>query len=500
MLIAIFILAILIRFLYFPENIYFSYDGARDSFAALDILTGNLKIVGPPTSLSSGLFHGVLFYYLIAPAYFLGFHNPEVVSFLLRIINALGIFLAFGLGSIIFNKWIGFLAALLFAVSYEQSQYSLIFGHPSPSPLTVLIFYLGMALFLFKNKQYGLMIALMGLGLSVQLEAVYGLLILVLLLIVIAFRKQFKNLTLKTIVISTAVFLLSVSTFILGELKFNFRSTKAIFNILNSFSKSDGSNLSDFTYIFSVIQRFFKDNLVAVDGLVNLILVLTVVILFLLYRSRDLRPKIVFLLIWFVGGFLPHILSARFSYYYSGGATVSLIILASYLIYRLFLKWKIAAVILTLMIVVGNLHLILKNNISGPNSDIIIQPGMFISDQKKVIDYIYIKAGGKPFSINALTVPLFVNTTWSYLFEWYGQERYGILPVWGGDAAAGFPGNLKIVTSRSDLPLTRFLIIEPVVGISDYIVADFINKENYFSKVIQEQKFGTIKVQKREKY
>jgi hypothetical protein len=104
-----------------------------------------------------------------------------------------------------------------------------------------------------------------------------------------------------------------------------------------------------------------------------------------------------------------------------------------------------------------------------------------------------------PFSVKALTVPLSINTTWSYLFEWYGKEKYGILPVWSEKPAEGFPGNLSYSTSRSVLPNTQFVIIEPLNGIWRGDIETFFSEESYFTKVIEEKEFGTIVVQKREK-
>lgn len=72
----IFLLAVIIRFLYFPNNIYFAFDQARDAFVVQELLQGNLRLVGP-TTLIEGLFHGALYYYIFAPFYFFGGGNPE---------------------------------------------------------------------------------------------------------------------------------------------------------------------------------------------------------------------------------------------------------------------------------------------------------------------------------------------------------------------------------------------------------------------------------------
>ena len=127
-----------------------------------------------------------------------------------------------------------------------------------------------------------------------------------------------------------------------------------------------------------------------------------------------------------------------------------------------------------------------------------IQPGLLISDEKKVIDFCYSRAQGRDFALNSLTVPLYINTTWNYLFEWYGKQKYHYLPVWGGGKTAeGYAGNLRRISKRSDLPIDQCLIIEPTVGISEHDKNDFLREEGYFSGVVEQNQFGTITVQYR---
>src|SRR5688500_8470171 len=118
-LLSIFILAVAVRFLYFPGNIYFGFDQARDAFISLEILQGKIKSVGLTTSIPV-LSHGALFYYIFAPIYLISQSDPTGLSIFLRIYNALGIFLIFFIGRNLFSRWVGFASAVLFAFSYEQ--------------------------------------------------------------------------------------------------------------------------------------------------------------------------------------------------------------------------------------------------------------------------------------------------------------------------------------------------------------------------------------------
>src|SRR3989344_9078971 len=84
---AIFLFGYFLRVKYLPDNILtFGYDQARDAFIAGQILDGDLKVFGPPSS-TPGLFHGVFYYYVLAIGYLFG-ENPLNAAYLIAFINA----------------------------------------------------------------------------------------------------------------------------------------------------------------------------------------------------------------------------------------------------------------------------------------------------------------------------------------------------------------------------------------------------------------------------
>lgn len=488
----IFLLAIAIRFLYFPDNVYFAYDQARDSYTALEIIQGDIKLVGPPSYLSDKIFPGPLIFYIYAPIYFLFNNNPEAVSGFFRIFNSFGIILTFAIGTVIFNKRVGIISAILFAFSYEQTQYSLFISHQPLAVIPVLLFYLGLALFLFKKEARGFILLALGLGLAIQFHYGYILLILPLLLILLFYRGNIKIPKFKFILFSFLTLLATLSTFIIVELKYH--------TFLSFFSNSSSPISLHLKETLFIINRFFHDIFIADYRFTPIVAILGVIIFIVAFvTKRDLRQKMLFLIVWFLGGLTPYFLSGVPSYYYSAATSVGLLIAFSYFLNRLIQRSFLVGVILLLLVLANNFIQIVTINKTGVNSDMVIQPGMLISNQKRALDYIYSQSNNKPFSINALTIPLSVNTTWSYLFEWYGKTNYGYLPVFGGDAAEGYKGNLKIVKTRSNLPELQFLIIEPTIGIRESYRDNFFLEESYFTNVIEEKKFGSITIQKRQK-
>lgn len=491
----IFILSLLVRFLYFPGDVYFSFDQARDAFVSLEAIKGDFKLIGPPSAASEYLFPGPLIYYFEGPVYFLFNNSPLALSAVFRIYNALGVFLVFAIGVNLFSKRVGLIAALFFALSFEQSQYNLFLSHQTLAVLTVLLYYWGLSLVIFKDKSWGAVLAVLGLGLSIQFHYSYLFLIPLLLILIAIFKDRFAALGYKYIFSAFLVFLLTVSTFIIAEVKFNFRLFHEVLTLNNRTHFSPGSAID-------ISWRFIQDNLVAANSLIPLFAIL-IIFFFIKFWKTTQRSKLVFLLLWFLGGLPVYILSGVPSYFYGATASVALTLFVSFLIdyywqKRFFQKRFFLAQLAIVAVAISNLYLITTISSKGPNPYLFIQPGMFVKDQQRALDYIYKQAAGEPFSVSALTIPLNVNTLWSYLFEWYGQEKFGYLPIWDGATAAGFPGHLKAISAKSDLPKIRFVIIEPTVGIQDHDKKKFFELEGYFTNIVEERRFGEFIVQKRE--
>ncbi len=480
----IFLVAIVLRFLYFPNNIYFGFDQARDAFASQGVANGDIKLVGPPTS-TPGLFHGPLYYYLFAPVYKLFLGNPMGISAVLRIVNALGVFLVFYIAYFMFNRKSAFIASFLYAISFEQTQFAIYINHPSLGVISVLLFYLGLAMLIFQRKPKGWFILALGLGLSLQFEFVLIILLPILMAFLLIFFKKISKPSLFQVIICSGIVLFFVSSFLLAELKFHNNSLPLIFNVANS-----QSIISPLTNFLSILNRFFQDNILYIPAHTYLIFYF---LLFLWLSRKKKIPQVIFVTLWILGGILPYIHNSNTLplYYHAMGVSVGLLVLISYFLSK--------RPFLIILILISNLYLIQKFNSQGSLPSFNVQSGMLLTQEIKVIDYMYKEVQGRQFSINALTMPLYINTTWSYLFSWYVKDK--ALPIWGGEQALGYPGEkvFRIETSRSKLPDLQFLILEPTRGITPNIVSDFIRLESYFTKVISQQSFGQFVVQTRAK-
>lgn len=473
-LLGFFVLGLLIRFLYFPNDISFIYDQARDAYAAQELLHANLKIVGPPTAIP-GLYHGSLFYYLHAPLLLVSHGNPEFISACMRLYNALGIILIFFVAKKIFDWRTGLISSLIFTTSFEQTQFAMFLGHPAFAVLSVLGFYYGLAI--------SLPLAAFCLGMAIQFHFAMISLIPVFLIWLIFHRQTYsRKIYLQTLLAAV----ISLSTFILAEFKFHFRTLKTLSTLAHT-SSGQGLHISN---LFHIFVRYIQDNLATTSIIVYLVAIV------LLFAFAYTRKKI--LILWLLAGLVPYVFdhSSIPIYYYTIGGSLSVIIMSAYLINKL---PQIARTLILFFIIYTNLIHITQTNRIGVMPEITVQSGMLLSDQKQLIDAAYQQSDGQPFAINAVTIPYQINTTWSYLFEWYGKSKYGYLPIWSSETAIGYAGNLPLQTNRSLLPAKRFTIIEPDRGLDSRLKKQYLEKENIFTTVVSEKKFGRLTLQIREK-
>lgn len=484
---AVFVLAYFLRVMFLSKNsLTFGYDQARDAYISQQILKGDVKIQGPPAS-TPGLYHGVLYYYVLAPGYLLGHGSPVVAAYWMALLNALTVFIIFYLGYQLTKKTgLGILAAFLFAISFESSQYATWLSNPTLGVLTVPLTYLGLWLWVSKGRIWGPILAAIGLGFSIQSEIflIYHIIPICIWLLI-----SRKAVTKKSLVIFGVTFLASISPMILSEFKFGFRSLGGLGALAmgGSGNLAYAKSIGDYLILYlNQIGRIFAFN--SYPGNIgwggSFVIVLAVYSLVKKDRVGAFLATWLFAHIWVVtvGGTSTPFLMVGI------GPAVSLII--AYYLYR-FPKPLIAFVLA--VIISSNISMIFKENPKGATL-FSIQKDMLLSKQISAIDYTYSQAGKKPFSINSLTSPLYINIVWTYLYKWYGLNKYGYVPFWHGRDQVGQLDSLKKVNKPDDV---SFLIIEPMAGIPSQYLDLTIGEENSKTKLLDEMVFGELRVQKR---
>lgn len=481
------VLAFVVRILFiFEGGVSFHYDMARDAFEAREIWKDyNLKILGPPTS-TPGLFHGVFYYYLIASFYLLGQGDPRIVAIFLSLLNSLAIIPIVLLAKDFFKskKW-AILSGFLFVVSFEATQYAPWISNPAPALLSVSFFFLFLYWW-FKGKSYGLYLA----TLSAVLSTHFQFFLIYLLVLIPLFGIIFKIKTsIKTIGLSLIVALAGLLTFIVAAVKF-----QTITQILKGFLTVGEAGPIDFRTQFgetflNYINRFseiftfnFFPTNVFVGGIAGILV---------LYAIRRERLLLFFLL----SNILIFVFGGHTNTYANIGLVVPAVLAFTVLLRNTWKMDKRFVYLIVCLSLISNLVTIFKVNPEG-QVILVIPNDMNLKNELKLVDETYKIAAGKPFSINTLTLPLWTNTTWAYLYDWYGKSRYGYVPQFLGHDQIGLLGVKSL--QKIDKPHNiTFLIIEPTEGIPARFYGEELDTENSRTKLTKEINYGSIKLQVR---
>jgi len=125
-----------------------------------------------------------------------------------------------------------------------------------------------------------------------------------------------------------------------------------------------------------------------------------------------------------------------------------------------------------------------------------IQKGAFLNTQLSLIDETYRLANGSDFSISSMTSPYGINTTWDYLYRWYGKSKYGYTPTYFGIDQKYFISD-KVLDNTPHPQKTHFIILEPDTTLNEKFQNDFLVEQyNFFEpKNHRELKFGSLTLQ-----
>jgi hypothetical protein len=487
--------AFLLSLVPFSNQLFFYYDQARDAFSAYNIWHNfHLPILGPMTDIP-GLFHGVFWYYFLAIPYFLGNGNPYFTGYFLLGLLFLSLPFCFYLSYKLFNNiTVAAITVILYAFSPLFQISTRWISNPTLSLLINPLLLISLWSYINKqNKKYAI---LTGFSLGVIIHSNFAFIFFLALLpfYFLVFRIKPKIVDIFSF---TAVLILTLSTFILAEIKFHGRSLLALANYLNTPHSSQ--SLTQFP--LEILNKFLELLTVSIlpfstfFSFIFIALIFIVILIKLRNKPISFEKKpIIFLLLW-----LTNIIFFKFfnigisrSLFVFFPSLLPVVILGSYLLYKVLNHSKIIFVVIFLIV-----YFQISINFNWINKTInplTVQEGMTYANELKIADYTYTESKNKNFTINTITSPLYINTTWAYVYQFYGQKKFGYLPFWDGRDQQGLLGNLPLVKRTTTI---RYLIIEPTTGIPDFFVKEAINAENTKSKVEEEKRIGNFIVQKR---
>lgn len=483
------------------NNVFFYFDQARDAVVSTSIISNlDFKIMGPSVSgTNDSVYHGVLYYYVIAPIYFLT-GNPTIVAGYLGLLSLFGIVITYKIGATVFkSKKIGLLAAFFQSISVINIHQNTWLSNPTLSSIFVpLTYYFIWKIFLSNKTQDWLTYAGFGLSLALAVQsALQNITILgsFLLIFIYSLFVQKMKPNIKYLFFSGATFMFGISSMILTELLMIKRGILS-FQSLNL----NQHEISLLQSIPKIISKYFQviSNILAPNNYSYVIVILLIcfILLFVKLKQNQLiwTLSFIFASVWLL---LWHYRDPPHTFI--GVEVVVFILLASAVVKLCSYKSnysKILVFILVLIFVLNNFFSLISWRAKQFHY-LGIQNGGYLNNQLALIDKTYNIAGGKEFSISSLTSPYAINTTWDYLYRWYGQSKYGYTPFYVGIDQKYFI-TTNVLEEKSQPENIHFLIFEPDTTLSDEIVGDFVMKQKQYFDIISKSQtfyFGSISLE-----
>lgn len=251
----------------FHGSIVFHTDIARDFMLLDDVInTKKPTLIGPRSGGIPGVFHGPLWLYINFPVFLLSQGNPLVSGWFWIFLFVLSLWTTYKVGEKLFSKKVGWIAALLVAISASGSITSLFnpFGAVILSPVCFYFF----LTYLEKSKATYLLLYLFFIGLVVQFQMAFGLPILLMTLfpLVVKIIKQ------KTYLHLLCFFILFIplSTFILFDIRHQFLQIRSVFDYVKGAENAGKLKIPFFSFflirmkdmILSGTGMFVRNNIV----------------------------------------------------------------------------------------------------------------------------------------------------------------------------------------------------------------------------------------------
>ncbi len=501
------LLAIVFRYwLVSGDRILFWYDQARDAHISRQIIEHrDLKIQGPSASgTNDTLYHGVLYYYLIAPVYTFSHGDPMSVTIFLLFINAFSVVIFyFLLRSITQNNFGALLGALMLAFSFEHAEYSTWLSNPTISLIPILLFYLWIWNFFYKQDKRIPWWSALALGIINQ-SAIYTIFNFGSILIGLGYifyynksLKYLKQIPLFQYVKFILIYLISISTILLTQ----WRLFRANIFTLHSVSDAVGHALKyvDLSQVLDLINAYLNKFMRTMSPHYTILGFVVLVLMIVGFKYIKLKERY-FLLSWIFAPLWMFIFHFRDSTHTYIGIEYPLIILAILILLRV--KFGRLQKLIMLMVVgyfILQIYAVYATRLRSDNF-FTSHPGWSLADQKQLLDKTYLLANQQPFSISTWTSPYGYNITFAYLYDWYGRQRYGYTPSYFGPNQSGLVG-AELLPQSDSVELIHFVIEEPFVDIFHTFYDKFIATQDAYAPSVSGkiENFGGFKLDYRRK-
>lgn len=427
-LVTLFCASIFLRAYNISNTLFFGPEQGIDFKVIKGIVVDlNPALVGAKTDIA-GVFHGPIYYYLSVIPFVLTKGDPIGHVLFFIIINSLTVFLIYYLGKQLFNKRAGIIASLIFTISFGAIVYPRwLSTHALTIPLSAL-FFIGLYLYLQGRRKWLLLAAVSFalLGQAAFLNYLFfGVMVLCVLLL---YRKTFLKEKKSFLLLNVFVFFLfGLSHYLVFDIKNQFIMTKSLSGLIGGkgyYVSYPDVIMQTIRFSMSVITQ----NTFPFSPIPAVVTFLGGFVLLLKSSTKDARRL---LLLWI---FIPMVLMIllrhevleQFFVYF----VVPSILLAAFTVDKLISTRRIIGVLLFVGMVFASLRAWVVNI---PTDQYMFfqatQPDLQYGHVVKVVDRIYKRMDGKPFSFQSYTIPYWTQDAWEYVFWQYGKLKYGYEPV-----------------------------------------------------------------------
>jgi 4-amino-4-deoxy-L-arabinose transferase-like glycosyltransferase len=259
---------------------------------------GNLFFIGPATSIGN-MYLGPWYYYLVAPFLWLFKYNPVGPSILVALLGVLTTYLFYFIGNKWFNRSVGTISALLFAISPVAIKFNTFSWNPNVMPLFSLLFIYFFFTAVFQKKyHYFLFASLAFIGCINSHYFALTLLPFAGLYWILTYKKEY----LKPTILAILIFLISLIPQFLFEIKHQGQNTQAF----QTFFTKRENTVS--IKIYKAIPKFIptlntiNTRLIYGKNTQFSVFLTIIFLIFLIYSIKSFRNKHYLILFWYILG------------------------------------------------------------------------------------------------------------------------------------------------------------------------------------------------------
>lgn len=356
LILTLFLTTSFFRFYNIDKLSVFTYDQARDALYTKRIIVDHkLRLLGPQSS--PGFYTGPAYYYLMAPFLMGANLNPSGMDIGVAVFNTLTVLLLYLLlKKISNNSAISFIFAFLYSIQPQVVLQSRFSWNPNLTPFFSILFIYGFIMVLEK-KTIGWLLSIVSMGILIQLHLASVSIVPTALLFIYYQRK--KKVFDYWFLLSLMSFVLTISPFILVELRHDFTNIRYLFKYL---SQGPAANLPAspiFQGLWERVKFLFSQLPFGVNNDIFSAIVVLIVLICFIYSLKSEKQREIRLLVFSPIFFLIMMSliyrSSFFQYYLTFLYPFSFIVLCA--IFVFYSKRKITYLILLLFIPVVFLNI-----------------------------------------------------------------------------------------------------------------------------------------------